>query len=188
MFRIFYGVISQRTSQACLVDSTPPTFAGIAGATPENSGSIEAQWALASDSNPPISYEVYIALGAVSAGVLFQPSNLVDIAPNGSTSKKVFTLGDGTTFLVKNQVYTLGVRARDALGNVEFNTVIQTATAIASGNMAQVYQDLIDDMETVIAEIGAVSPNFGQKVRAVVSAGKVKAVVKSQNIKVIISC
>jgi hypothetical protein len=52
--------------------------------------------------------------------------------------------------MIKDQLYTLGVRVRDALNNLNTNTVTMTSTAIGSVNLAQIYQDLQTDFNTYI--------------------------------------
>lgn len=142
----FAGLFSALTSKACTVDTTPPTFAGITGATPNSDGSIGVAWALATSTKTPVDYRVYIALGSVSAATLFQQSNVTIHVPPGKTSGRVFLLPDQSTYLVKDQVYTLGVRANDALGYEDSNTAIQVVTAIASGNLAAVFQTIATEM------------------------------------------
>lgn len=119
--------IVQKPAPASVPSTTPPVFAGIVSATPDNDGSIVASWAAGTAANPPISYQVYIAFGSVSAGVLFNASNLTEIVPSGVLSARIFTLKDQQTYLLKDQVYTLGVRAVDAYGNTETNIAISTA-------------------------------------------------------------
>lgn len=147
----FAGISSQLLPNAAISDLTPPTFAGITGATPNTDGSITALWSAASDATPPIEYNIYIALGVVSAAALFVPGNLVTISPALTTSKRIFTLADQTTYLVNGQQYTMGVRAKDAVGNIDTNLVIQTPTAIASGNLPVVLQTLATDLDSVLA-------------------------------------
>lgn len=147
----FAGISSQLLPNAAISDLTPPTFAGITGATPNTDGSITALWSAASDATPPIEYNIYIALGVVSAAALFVPGNLVTISPALTTSKRIFTLADQTTYLVNGQQYTMGVRAKDAVGNIDTNLVIQTPTAIASGNLPVVLQTLATDLDAVLA-------------------------------------
>lgn len=147
----FAGLFYQSTPNASVSDLTPPTFAGITGTTPNTDGSITASWSPASDATGPIEYNIYIALGVVNAATLFQASNLVKIAPAGTTSTRVFTLADQSTYLVNGQQYTMGVRARDAVNNMDSNTALQTPTAIASGNLPVVLQTLATDLDAVLA-------------------------------------
>ena len=151
MAQQYSETVVQKLPSACVVDITPPTFAGVASATPNTDGSISLAWLAATDLTGPIEYLLYIALGSVSAGTLFQVSNLVTIAPAVLT-KKIFTLADQTTYLVNGQQYTVGVRAKDGVGNINTNVVILTPTAIASGNIPGVYQQILNDFIDV--EVG----------------------------------
>ena len=143
----FAGPISILLSNACVFNITPPTFSGISSVTPNTDGSITVNWSLASDSSTPVEYLVYIALGSVSAATLFQSSNLVRINPAGTTTTRIFLLGDQSTYLVNGSTYTLGVRAKDAVGNINTNNAILTATAIASGNLPSVYQSVATQLQ-----------------------------------------
>ena len=142
----FQGLFSALTSKACTFDTTPPTFAGITSATPNSDGSTTVSWALATSKKTPVDYHVYIALGSVSAATLFQQSNVTIHVPPGKTSGRVFLMPDQATYLVKDQVYTVGVRANDAQGYEDSNTAIQVVTAIASGNLAAVFQTIANQM------------------------------------------
>lgn len=143
----FDGLFSSLLPNAAITDNTPPTFAGIISATPGTNGHIEVAWAAASDATPPVDYLIYIALGSVSAGTLFNSSNLVTISPAGTLSKKIFTLADQTTYLINGQIYTFGVRARDAVGNINTNTAIMNATGIGYVDLPGSFQNT----ETLLA-------------------------------------
>lgn len=106
------------TSDACIVDLTPPVFSGINFLDVESRGQIRAGWAAATDANAPIRYEVYIQ-ETTSAG-LFNTANIVAITPN--LIFDIFTMPDGS-FLVNGTVYFVGVRAVDAVSNRDTNTV-----------------------------------------------------------------
>lgn len=140
----------QKLPSACVIDLTAPTFAGIATAVPHTDGTIKATWALGTDSTPPIEYLVYIALGSVSAATLFQSTNLYAIAPSGSTSLDVYKLGDNVTYLIKDLTYTLGVRAKDGVGNIETNVAVLTAVATGSGNLPQVLSSAATVLDSVV--------------------------------------
>jgi hypothetical protein len=151
----YFSTFEQLAPQTCLVDTTAPTFAGIASATPGTDGSIQAAWLAGSDVTTPIEYLIYLALGVVNAAALFQASNLVSIAPAGALSKKVFTLGDQTTYFVNGQQYTMGVRARDGVGNINTNTVLLTPTATGSGNLPAVFQTVVADLQDLELSLSA---------------------------------
>lgn len=156
----FFGNVVQTTSQACILSATPPTFAGVVSTTPATDGSISAAWAAGSTTKTPLEYEVYISLGSVNAATLFQTVNKVLISPNSATSQKIFTLADNTTYLVKGSQYTVGVRAKDALGYTDSNTVLSTPTAIASGNLPAVFQALADSLIATDATLAATAADL----------------------------
>ncbi len=106
------------TSSACLVDLTPPTFAGITFLDVETRGQIRAMWAAASDATSPIRYEIYIQ--AATATGLFNTTNIVAVTPN--LLYDIFTMPDGS-FLVNGDTYYVGVRAIDGVSNRDSNTV-----------------------------------------------------------------
>lgn len=118
-----FSIMSQKTPTACIDDTTPPTFAGIASLTDNPNGSITASWLAASDIALPIDYEVYVKKGT-SVGLFTQTNPFVfrDI------SATIFSELDGTP-LEKNETYYVGVRARDAVGNLETNTVVLSVTS-----------------------------------------------------------
>lgn len=157
----FAGNFDQLLPQNCVVNTTPPTFAGISGTTPNTDGSITATWLAGSTSGKdPIEYEIYITTGVVSAGALFVSTNKATISPSGTTSKKIFTLADQTTYLVNGQQYTMGVRAVDSQGYTETNVALQTPTAVASGNLPVVYQTLATNIAATEVLLAADHVNF----------------------------
>ncbi len=120
------GGVLQGTSQACIIDITPPSFAGITALVANSNGSLQATWGVATDSTPPITYRVYVQAG--TAVGLFQPSNLA-LATTQVTAK-IFTLASGSV-LISGVTYYVGVKAVDAVGNVDNNTV--SMSAISNG-------------------------------------------------------
>lgn len=131
----------QKLPSACVIDLTPPTFLGISALTPQAMGSLKVDHLGAVDPTGPINYEIYCLPGAVVAATLFasQPCQIV----RGLTGY-VFMDANGD-FIVKGTTYTVGVRARDAQGNLNTNTAILTTVAIGSANLAQIFQDLQTD-------------------------------------------
>lgn len=111
----------QPTSEACIVDLTPPTFAGINFLDVESRGQIRAGWSAATDSTPPLRYEVYIQ--ATTFIGLFNLSNIIASTPN--LQYDIFTLPDGS-FLQNGVTYYVGVRAVDGVGNRDNNTANQS--------------------------------------------------------------
>lgn len=129
------GGVYQGSVQACIVDLTPPTFAGLNSANVESRGQIRAKWLAATDTTPPVRYEVY--LQATTATGLFNLANIV-----GMTDKLQFdtwTLPDGS-FLVNGTTYFVGVRAVDAVGNRDTNTVSTSLISTGVFVSADVYQ------------------------------------------------
>lgn len=128
------GNYYQSSSQACIVDLSPPVFSGIASAEVQSRGQIRTSWFPAIDISAPIYYEVYIQ-AATSFG-LFNLANIV-----GITDKLQFdtwTTPDGA-FLVNGETYFLGVRALDAVGNRDSNLVTLSVISTGVFTSAEVY-------------------------------------------------
>jgi hypothetical protein len=106
------------TSDACIIDLTPPVFVGINFLDVESRGQIRAGWSAATDPNAPIRYEVYIQ-ASTNVG-LFNTANIVAIT--NKLQFDIFTMPDGS-FLVNGTTYHVGVRAVDALSNRDANLV-----------------------------------------------------------------
>jgi hypothetical protein len=106
-------------------DTTPPTFAGAASATP-SPNAVTLSWKAASDAVTPAAQIVYLVYQASSAGGerFATPSYTT---PPGATS---FTVGK----LAINTKYYFVVRARDAAGNVDGNQVEVSATTPATAD------------------------------------------------------
>jgi hypothetical protein len=124
----------QGTSQACIVDLTPPTFAGIAGLTVQSLGQIRASWLTATDATNPIRYEVYIKRD--NATNLFYPINIIGITDK--LQLDIFNLPDNV-LLGPGINYYVGVKAIDAVGNRDNNLisqVIQTSGISAGGGVS----------------------------------------------------
>jgi len=147
----FKNVAYNKSPSACQLDSTPPTFSGVQSLTPNADGTITVNWNTATDLSSPIYYEVFIALGSVPASNLFalNPTRII----RGAITTRVGLLHDQATYLLNGQIYTIGVRARDGVGNLNTNTSILTTTAIGSGNLASVFQ-------TISTSLTAASTNF----------------------------
>ena len=121
----------QGTSQACIVDLTPPTFAGITGLDVESRGQIRSSWSAATDATAPIRYEVYIK--ASTATGLFNTSNIIAVTPN--LQYDIFTLPDGS-FLQNGTTYYVGIRAIDGVNNRDSNTV--SISVISTGVLTSI--------------------------------------------------
>lgn len=121
----------QGTSEACITDLTPPTFAGITFLDVESRGQIRAGWSAATDPTPPIRYEIYIQ--ASSSVGLFNTTNVVAVSPN--LQYDIFTMPDGS-FLVNGTTYYVGVRAIDGVNNRDSNTV--SMSVISTGVLTSI--------------------------------------------------
>lgn len=125
----------QGTSQACIVDLTPPVFAGVASLTIQSLGQIRASWATATDATNPIRYEVYIKRD--NATNLFYASNIIAITDK--LQYDIFNLPDNA-LLGSGINYYVGVKAVDAVGNRDNNLVsqvIQTSGISAGGGTSE---------------------------------------------------
>jgi hypothetical protein len=125
----------QGSSQACIVDLTPPVFDGISFLTRGSLGQLRASWDAATDDSNPIRYEVYVK--ASSSLNLFSPVNIAIVTTQ--LNADVFSLGDGT-LLQTGVKYYVGVRAIDAVGNRDTNLVSlnQTSPGITGATNAQI--------------------------------------------------
>jgi hypothetical protein len=119
------------TSSACVVDLTPPTFAGINFLDVETRGQIRAAWAVATDATAPLRYEVYIK--ASTATGLFNVANIISSTTN--LQFDIFNMPDGS-FLVNGTTYFVGVRALDAVSNRDSNTV--SLSVISTGILTSI--------------------------------------------------
>ncbi len=125
----------QPSSQACIVDLTPPTFSGIDFLGKGSLGQLKASWLSANDSSLPIRYEVYVKPD--SSVNLFNVSNIALVTTQ--LNADIFALGNGG--LIQAGVnYYVGVRAIDGVGNRESNTILlsQTASGILGITSAQI--------------------------------------------------
>lgn len=125
----------QGTSQACIIDLTPPTFAGITFLDVESRGQIRSGWSAATDATNPIRYEVYIK--AATATGLFSTTNIIAVTPN--LQYDIFTLPDGS-FLVNGTTYYVGVRAIDGVNNRDNNTVSMSVISTGVLTAIDVYE------------------------------------------------
>jgi hypothetical protein len=89
---IYFQQFYQQSAEACVVDLTPPTFAGISGLTVGSSGQLIPSWSAGSDTSNPIRYEIYVQ--ASTATGLFSLSNIAMVV-TGVTSAPVYTLANG---------------------------------------------------------------------------------------------
>lgn len=124
------------TSNACIVDLTPPTFAGINFLDVESRGQIRAGWSAATDATTPIRYEIYIK--ASTATGLFSTTNIVAVTPN--LQYDIFTMPDGS-FLVNGTTYYVGVRAIDGVSNRDSNVVSMSVISTGVLTSIDVYRN-----------------------------------------------
>ena len=123
------------TSNACIIDITPPTFAGITGLVVQSRGQIRASWGAATDPTPPIRYEVYIQ--ASTATGLFNTANIISITDK--LQYDIFTLPNGA-FLTNGTTYFVGVRAIDGVSNRNTNTVSLSVISTGVSVGADMYE------------------------------------------------
>lgn len=154
MDQLALDTATHQTPQACLVDLTPPTFAGIAALVANVNGSLSASWLVATDVTAPISYEVYIQAG--SATGLFNVANIAAITK--SLSQKLFTDALGAS-LQKGVNYFVGVRAVDGVGNRDSNLV--SLAAVSLGVLDEDLGSLVLELSGIAdAMAGSVSTEF----------------------------
>jgi hypothetical protein len=120
----FQDRMEQLVSAACILDTTPPTFAGITGLVANANGSLTASWTAATDSASPIRYEIYIQ--ALTATGLFVDGNVGNITYQ--TSHTIF-IDAFDAELVAGITYYVGIRAIDAVGNENTSTVSMSAVS-----------------------------------------------------------
>jgi hypothetical protein len=120
-----------------VADTAPPSFAGVAGATPVGTTALELAWQPATDDNFPgdaIVYHVYVS--EIPEGQDFDAPALS--TPAGATGALV-------TGLVAASNYFVVVRAQDPAGNQDTNTAeVQGTTGDAVSFRADVEPVLVD--------------------------------------------
>lgn len=129
------GTSLQSTSQACITDLTSPVFAGIDFITRGALGQLKAFWLSATDASEPIRYEVYVKADT-NAG-LFNTANIALVTTQ--LQADIFALAGGS-LLQSGTNYYVGVRAIDAVGNRDNNTISfsQTSSGILGITTAQI--------------------------------------------------
>jgi hypothetical protein len=127
---IAFTEMQQETPQACLVDLTPPTGGAVSGVALNPDGSIRVQWPAAADVSEPIRYNVFMKLGTATG--LFDDENIIGCVKG--LFLDIYRQVDGQP-LQLGETYHFGVRAEDALGNVNQNTT--SLSIVASGLQVQ---------------------------------------------------
>lgn len=152
----FAGKFSSKAAVACIVDTSLPTFAGIASVTPQNDGSFVVTWVAATSTKTPVRYEIYAAPGSISAAALFVTANRVVFAPGAVTSWRLFVLRDQVTFFNQGSTYTFGIRAVDSQNFVDTNVVVLTSVcgAINYGTVAAAVWDQLQAAHTLAGSFG----------------------------------
>lgn len=115
------------TPGACVLDITPPTFAGITSLSMNSNGSLVASWSAATDASTPVRYNVYIQ--KTTATGLFSVTPYI----TQGLSIKLYDDASGIR-LAYGETYYVGVRAVDAIGNMETNTT--SLSAVTTGVFA----------------------------------------------------
>ena len=112
------GGAIQSTSQACIIDLTPPIFSGINSLSIGSLGQLQLSWSAATDISNPIRYEIYVK--ASTSSDLFNTNNISIVTTQ--LQANVFSLANGS-LLQPAITYYVGVRAVDAVGNRDNNIV-----------------------------------------------------------------
>lgn len=105
-------------------DTTPPSFSGVSSAAAASATSVDLSWSAATGETSSVVYDIFVSTtsGCFNFGAPDQTT------PAGATSATV-------TGLVPNTIYFFAVRARDADGNSDRNTVEATAKTPVSWNL-----------------------------------------------------
>lgn len=154
-------------------NTNAPVFSGIQSTSANNDSSLNASWNAATGSaQAPIRYAVYIMIGSVSAAALFINGN--KIGEFSGLTAKIYALANGS-FLLKNQIYTLGVRALSGNSISETNTVILTDTCIGV-SVLDVPSLVWDQLKSA----HSISGSFGEYLDAKVSLTQTTATALTQ--------
>jgi hypothetical protein len=143
------GGTIQSTSQACIIDLTPPVFSGISSLSIGSLGQLQASWSAATDLSAPIRYEVYVQ--ASSSTGLFSTANIALVTTQLQTS--IFVLADSSLLQPAGNYY-VGVRAIDAVGNRDnnvlfFNQISPGITGAFNSVISGIFN--IDDQNNLIS-------------------------------------
>lgn len=134
--QFFPATYKHLTSSAAITDIVAPTFAGVATVVVQSRGQIRATWLVGTDAiSNPIRYEVYVQAGTATG--LFSTSNIIGITDK--LQLDFWQTPDGN-FLVNGTTYYVGVRAVDAVGNRDSNTVNQNVISTGVFTSADRYE------------------------------------------------
>lgn len=141
----FGDLFKHRVAAAAINDVTPPIFAGITALTAASNGSLIATAAIGTDPQTPIRYEIYISTSNIG---LFNSPNICSVVTQFPAN--IFQEASGA--LLTNQLYYVGIRAVDNVGNREMNTVILNATSlgVATSSTAQQLTQIINLIGTPV--------------------------------------
>lgn len=139
-------------------DETPPGFAGATSATTTGSSAIELSWSAATDDVSPASSIRYRAYVATSAGGESYATPTDTSAP-GATTMLITGLNPSTT-------YYAVVRAVDAAGNEDSNTVEVSATTTGPESFSNDVQPILTASCAATACHGFPMPQEGMDLRA----------------------
>lgn len=141
-----------KPAPASLPSSVAPTFAGISGLTQNADGSLQASWSAASlVPNPPVKYEIYIQQGSVFG--LFNVLNLQNTTTK--LTAKIEEDANGNVLQIGAN-YFVGVRAIDAYGNRETNTISlnQTISFANFNTVASAVWDVVRATRNTLGTFG----------------------------------
>jgi hypothetical protein len=167
----FHGAFEHKTSNASISDLTPPTFSGITAVIPNMNGTIQIEWNPGTTTKPRIRYSCYVGIGILTAAELFTYDNWLFTSPDDDTHMKLVTLGDDLTYFTKDLQYTFGVRAVDAYNISDTNTVVITATALGTVNIANIFQTSIQQLVTTESALNVDLANLDRIVSTIAGAG-----------------
>jgi hypothetical protein len=109
-------VLDRFITEGGTVDTAPPVFSGLESAIDNEDGeTIDLSWGVASDPSKPITYKIYYAT---------EPGQQDFTTPHSVTKNTSYRI----TGLTKDQIYYIVVRAEDAFGNKESNTIELSVT------------------------------------------------------------
>ena len=133
------------TPDACVLDLTPPVFLGLGTLVPQANGSLFATWLAASDSNSPIEYLIYVQKLTASGLFLLPPAYI-------RTALDVLIFQDSLGALLQaGEIYFVGVRAKDALGNLETNLV--TLNVLSAGVLTNTLAQIANQISNAAEQI-----------------------------------